>query len=111
MIPEPERRRQAPVTYAEVVALFREHEARESEMHQKFLTAFPNGDLEGHCSYHQSKIEAAKAEKEFWDTAKKSVITNGVTGAFSLLKIILTLAALGLMAKYGIVIPFLEHNK
>lgn len=106
-----ERRKIRPVTLEEVEKLFAEHEQRESEMHRVFLSAFPNGDLSGHCDYHQSKIEAAKAEKEFWDTAKKAVITNGVTGAFSLLKIVLMLAVLGLFAKYGIVVPFLEAHK
>lgn len=111
MTQEFDRRKTKPVTYEEVVALFAEHEALEKEMHDMLLTAFPNGDLSGHCDYHQSKIEAAKAEKEFWDTAKKAVITNGVTGAFSLLKILLMLAFLGLFAKYGIVIPFLQAHK
>lgn len=105
-----ERRKIRPVTLAEVEKLFAEHERRESEMHKVFLSAFPDGDTEGHCAYHQSKIEAAKAEKEFWDTAKKAVITNGVNGAFSLLKIVLMLAALGLVAKYGVVLPFLQHG-
>jgi hypothetical protein len=100
-----------PATLNDVEELFALHELREQEMFDKIMSAFPNRDIEGHCNYHQSKIEAAKAEKEFWDTAKKSVITNGVNGAFSLVKIILTLAALGLLAKYGIVLPFLEHNK
>ena len=105
-----ERRKIRPVTLEEVEKLFAEHERRESEMHKVFISAFPAGDTEGHCAYHQSKIEAAKAEKEFWDTAKKAVITNGVNGAFSLLKIVLMLAALGLVAKYGLVIPFMQHG-
>lgn len=105
-----ERRRSKPVTLEEVQQLFAEHELRENEMYKIFLSAFPDGDTEGHCAYHQSKIEAAKAEKEFWDTAKKAVITNGVNGAFSLLKIVLMLAALGLVAKYGVVLPFLQHG-
>lgn len=105
-----ERRKIRPVTLEEVQQLFAEHELHEREMHKMFLSAFPDGDTEGHCAYHQSKIEAAKAEKEFWDIAKKAVITNGVNGAFSLLKIVLMLAALGLVAKYGLVIPFMQHG-
>lgn len=62
------------------------------------LRAFPDG-VETHRAYHESLIEARKAEKEFWDTAKKAVITNGVSGLFSLIRIVLVLAALGLTAK------------
>lgn len=64
------------------------------------FTAFPDG-VENHRIYHQSKIDAARAEKEFWDTAKKAVITQGVNGVFNLVKIILILAAFGLISKFA----------
>ena len=51
--------------------------------------------------YREDKIDAAKAEKEFWDTAKKALITNGVSGIFALVKVILLLAALGLTVKFS----------
>ena len=66
---------------------------------EELMRAFPDG-VEKHRDYHESKIQAAKAEKEFWDTAKKAVITNGISGLFGLVKIILVLAALGLTAKF-----------
>lgn len=59
------------------------------------LRAFPDG-VETHRAYHESIIEARKAEKEFWDTAKKAIITNGISGMFSVIKVVLVLAALGL---------------
>lgn len=70
------------------------------------MSAFPDG-VKSHCDYHKSKIEAAKAEKEFWDTAKKEVIKRGVGGFLSLLGILFVLAMLGASAKYGISIPFM----
>lgn len=83
----------------EALALHSEQERQYvSGLIDNVLKAFPDG-VDAHRSYHHSKIEAAKAEKEFWDTAKKAVITNGVSGLFSLLKIVLTLVALGLTAK------------
>lgn len=66
----------------------------------KVMLAFPDG-VDKHREYHESLILAAKAEKEFWDTAKKALITNGVAGLFGILKIVLLLAALGLTVKFS----------
>lgn len=84
----------------EALALHSQEERKHvAEAIAEVMRAFPDG-VDTHRGYHQSKIEAAKAEKEFWDTAKKAVITNGISGVFTLIKIILLLAALGLTAKF-----------
>lgn len=63
--------------------------------------AFPDGP-EKHAAYHQAKINAAKEEAEFWKSAKLELTKNGVAALFGVLKIILTLAALGMMYKLGL---------
>jgi hypothetical protein len=80
----------------EALAIHSEEERRYvkglvDELHR----AFPDG-VETHRAYHESLIEARKAEKEFWDTAKKAVITNGINGLMTVIKVVLILAALGL---------------
>ena len=62
--------------------------------------AFPDGP-EKHAAYHLAKINAAKEEAEFWKTAKAELTKNGVAALFGVVKIVLTLAALGLMYKLG----------
>ena len=73
----------------------------------KVMEAFPDG-VENHCDYHKSKIEAAKAEKEFWDTAKKEIIKKGIGGLFHLVWIIGGLILIGASVKYGISLPFVN---
>lgn len=62
--------------------------------------AFPDGP-EKHAAYHLAKINAAKEEAEFWKSAKQELTKNGVAALFGVLKIVLTLAAIGLMYKMG----------
>ena len=93
-----------PVTNNDLDEALTEHSEEErkyvASLIQEVLRAFPDG-VETHRAYHESLIEARKAEKEFWDTAKKSVISNGIAGLFGLLKVIMLLAALGLTVKFS----------
>lgn len=70
--------------------------------------AFPNGDPESHRDYHQAKIDAAEAEKEFYQTLK---IKLAEAGALGVLKLILWLLAVGfsatIAAKFGMLPAFL----
>ena len=59
-----------------------------------------------HKAYHQSKIDAAKAEKEFWEVAKVEVFKRGLGGVISALRVVVSLALLGLCMKIGLPIPF-----
>jgi hypothetical protein len=99
------KNRTDPVTIEDLANAFSEHEQEEmkhmKELADSILVAFPGG-IEEHREYHKAKMESAKAEKEFWDTAKKALITNSVSGALTLLKVILLLAALGLTAKFAL---------
>ena len=78
-----------------------EEKKRVQDMVSALLHAFPDG-IEGHRIYHEGLMKATKSEQEFWDTAKKALITNGVNGLLSLVKVILLLAALGLTAKFAL---------
>lgn len=86
--------------------LFREHEEREREMteelRREFFGAFPNGDLKGHCAYHNAKIKAAMAEEQFWLSAKSEALKHGISGLFAVLKWLAILALLGLAYKVGL---------
>lgn len=85
---------------------FAEHEVKEqiwiSQLQNTFADAFPNGDLDGHRNYHQNRINAAKAEEEFWKTAKTEVVKHGVSAVFTVVKGISILAILGLAYKFGL---------
>lgn len=104
----PERRQRhvgdAPVTnddLDEALALHSEQERKHMEgLIAEVMVAFPDG-VQNHREAHKAQIDAAKAQKEFWDTAKKAVVTNGVASLFALLKIIILLAALGLTVKFS----------
>lgn len=89
----------------DIEQMFRDHEERDQKRHEalrkEILAGFPNGDLEGHCEYHESKIKAAQAEEEFWKTAKSEVLKHGISGLFAVLKGVFVLAAIGFAYKYG----------
>lgn len=62
-----------------------EHEARERIMWNETMDkAFPGGDPEAHRNYHQTKIDAAKAEQEFWTTIKSRLVETGIVGTVRL---------------------------
>lgn len=63
-----------------------EHAKEEKEMLNAALkSAFPEGNAEAHCEYHQSKIDAAKAEELFWTTIKVRLAETGIVGTVKLL--------------------------
>ncbi len=99
-----------PLTRADFKAFMAEHEqrdaARNKEMMDEFMSAFPGGEPLPHRAYHQSKIDAAKAEKEFWEVAKVEVFKRGLGGVMHVLWILTGLALLGLSSKLGLPIPF-----
>ena len=105
----PERRRYAKTLEqleTDIQGMFSAYEEKQrewiKELRNDLLSAFPDGDIDGHCTYHQNKILAAKAEEEFWKAAKDEAIKNGVAGVFAVLKILATLAILGIAYKMGI---------
>jgi phosphopantetheinyl transferase (holo-ACP synthase) len=87
--------------HEELAAGFAAHEAQEKEWFQAILRAFPNEDIEGHHDYHNLKIKAAKAEEEFWHTAKAVAVQQGVAGIFTVLRWVAVLSLLGLAYKFG----------
>jgi hypothetical protein len=60
--------------------------------------AFPDGDLEGHCKYHEAVIAAKKAEEKFWTELKLDLAKKGSWG---LLIILIGLVMSGMVAKFG----------
>ena len=81
------------------------HEGRERKLWNQ---AFPGGDQEAHRNYHQTKIDAAEAEKEFYQTLKMKLAEAGALGA---LKLVIWLLMMGLGAviagKFGVLPTFL----
>lgn len=65
------------------------HEAREVEFIakqiDKVMAAFPDRDVEGHCEFHQAKIDAAKAEEKFWSELKFDLAKKGLVGIITVL--------------------------
>lgn len=93
-------------------AEFADHEARERRAYRElFDQAFPEGDLAGHRAYHEARIEAAKAEEEFWRVAKETLIKKGVTSLVWLVGVIASLAVLGLAVNLGLPVAGLVQGK
>ena len=114
----PERRRSETIQMEAIEAvverlmakLIAQHEVNEWVMWDEWMTrSFPEGDPESHRSYHQSKIDAATAEKEFYQTLKVKLAEAGVLG---LLRMIIWLLMMGLgatlAAKFGLLPAFLS---
>ena len=99
-----------PVTNDDLDEALRIHSEEErgyyNSIINKIMEAFPDGDLSAHKQYHLSKIEAAKAEKEFGMAAKQELMRRGISGILHLLGMIALLAVVGFAAKYGLAIPF-----
>lgn len=107
----PLERRDHRRTVNDVEAAFdrklQEHELRErlhtiSMVEQRIdeleKAAFPDG-ADAHRAAHQSMIDAAKKEAEFWDQLKVGLAQKSIWG---ILQILLLLAAAGLAAKLGL---------
>ena len=80
---------------------FKSHEERERKWIEALYDAFPGGDVDGHREYHQSKIDAAKAEKEFWQAAKSEGLKQGMAGFFAVVKWVCILGILSIAYKFG----------
>lgn len=114
----PERRRLEIIQMEAVVErlmakLIAQHEVNERAMWDEWMTrAFPEGDPESHKHYHQTKIDAAEAEKEFYQTLKMKLAEAGALGA---LKLVLWLLMMGFGAviagKLGVLSTFLGVPK
>ena len=101
-----------PLTLGDFKRLMAEHEKNEFEqqnaMLKKCMAGFPNDDPVPHRDYHQRKIDAAVAEREFWEAAKLKILEHGVGGVIKTIWLILGLALLGLSIKLGVKFPFLS---
>lgn len=76
-----------------------EHEARERAVWSETMDkAFPEGDPEAHRDYHQTKIDAAKAEQEFYATLKARLVENGIIGTVRLVSWLLFIGATAMVA-------------
>jgi len=99
----------APLTRGDFKILMVEHEAKEekSQLDQlkTFMSAFPGGDPLKHCEFHQAKIDAAQAEKRFWEIAQGKALEKGIEGIFGVLKIVFLLAVTTVAFKFGLKIP------
>ena len=117
----PERRRLETIQMEAIEAvverlmakLIAQHEVNERAMWDEWMTrAFPEGDPESHKHYHQTKITAAKAEQEFYQTLK---VKLAEAGALGLLRMIIWLLMVGLGAviagKLGVLSTFLGVPK
>ena len=90
--------------------LIAQHEVNERAMWEDRMSrAFPGGNPDAHKVYHQSKIDAATAEKEFYQTLK---VKLAEAGALGLLRMIIWLLMMGLgatlAAKFGLLPAFLS---
>lgn len=105
----------APLTRGDFKILMTEHEAKEEKNQEerlaKFMSAFPGGDPVKHCQFHQAKIDAAVAEKRFWEIAQGKVVEKGIEGIFGVLKIVVLLTLTGAAVKLGLAPLFLGAGK
>ena len=99
-----------PLTLGDFKRLMAEHEenefAQQAAMLEKYMAGFPNGDPVPHRHYHQRKIDAATAEREFWVAAKLKLLEHGVGGLIKAIWVIVGLALFGLSIKLGLKFPF-----
>lgn len=81
----------------------REHESQEAERLKKALAAFErdafaDGKLQ-HKLAHQAMIDAARAEREFWQSLKIEIAKKSIWGILQVLTILLVA---GILAKFGL---------
>lgn len=106
----PERRQGPSMEAVELMLerLLARHEERDKAMwEERMARAFPEGNLDAHCAYHQNLTDAAKEQKKFWQLAQQRLVERGIEGLFAGVKVILMLALAGLALKLGVKIPFL----
>lgn len=82
-----------------MVRVIEQHEEREKKMLDNLMAkAFPGGDPESHRDYHQSKIDAAKAEQEFWTAIKARLVETGIIGTVRLIMWLLFIGCTAVVA-------------
>lgn len=82
-----------------MVKVIEQHEARERALWDEWMQkSFPGGDPESHRDYHQSKIDAAKAEQEFWTTIKARLVETGIIGTVRLITWLLFIGGTAIIA-------------
>jgi hypothetical protein len=102
----PERRAMSlDMVEAAVARALAAHEERERAL---FAQAFPGGDMQAHCAYHQGLVDAAGEQKRFWEDARRILLSKGIDGLLSVLKIVMILALIGAAAKFGLTLPFVN---
>lgn len=92
-----------------MIKMLAQYEENERAMLKEVLTrSFPGGDPESHREYHQSKIDAAKAEQEFYTTLKYKLAEAGALGVLRTIMWLL-IAGFGatVAAKLGVLPAFL----
>ena len=74
------------------------HMDHEEEAWANFLSAFPDGDVDGHRRFHDAKIVAAQNEAAFWQDMKRDIAKKGLWG---LLVVLVGLVITGISVKLG----------
>jgi hypothetical protein len=90
-------------------AVARALKAQEAQWEEMLAQAFPDGDVQAHRDYHQGLIDAADEQKRFWEDARRILISKGIDGLLSVIKIVLLLAVVGAAAKFGLALPFVDR--
>ena len=102
----PEHHAMTPADVEKVLTrLLEAYTEREREW---FSLAFPDGDLTAHRNYHQGLVDAAEEQKHFWEDARRILLSKGIDGLLSVLKIVFILAVIGAATKLGLTLPFLN---
>lgn len=65
-------------------------------------SAFPDGDIRGHCDAHRAMIEVAHEQKMFWKSIREEV---GKKGALFALVTVAGLIWIGILVKLGLYHP------
>lgn len=68
-------------------------------------TAFPDGDIRGHCDAHKEMIDAAKAQKAFWNGMKEEI---GKRGILAVIILLCGFIWVGLQIKLGLYHPVVK---
>lgn len=76
-----------------------EHVQREEKMFSEFMEAFPDGP-HNHRNAHQTMIDAANAQKKFWDDLRLDLAKKGI---WSIFIVLVGLVMTGIATKIGMI--------
>ena len=68
-------------------------------------SAFPDGDVRGHCDAHKEMIEAAQAQKQFWKGMREEI---GKRGVLAIIVLLCGLIWVGIQIKLGLYHPVVK---